>query len=200
MDHWRRVLSSLVSSKEFLPTIVGAAVGGFFAILTQFLSTLWQRKSERVAERRAIDGVLQAMSTEVELFKDKFLNGFEDVFREPNSLAPSVHLPKVALLSQNLSTVFDSNAAVLGRLTNATLRRKIVATYMTLKAIVDVVNHYSERRAFWESVRYQENVMGINEIKGEAQTWAERIRRNVPELQNEITDLLVEIRKYLDDQ
>jgi hypothetical protein len=70
---------------------VGSVVGGLFAVLTQFLSTLWQRKSERVAERRAIHGVLQAMSTEVELFKDKFLNGFEDVFGEPNSMASSVH-------------------------------------------------------------------------------------------------------------
>jgi hypothetical protein len=198
MDHSRHVLNSLFSSKEFLAAIVGAAVGGFFAILTQFLSTLWQRKGVRDSERRALVGTLQAMATEVEVFKVKFLDGFERVFGEPDPKTPFGHLPKVASLRQNLSSVFDSNAAVLGQITDAALRRKIVATYVTLKAMVDVVNYYSERREFFENVRYQPNVIGVNEVRGEAETWAGNVRRNIPDLEKEIAELLADIGKHLD--
>jgi hypothetical protein len=66
-QHLQHFFSSLFGSKEFGAAIVGSVVGGLFAVLTQFLSTLWQRKSERVAERRAIDGVLQAMSNSLRI-------------------------------------------------------------------------------------------------------------------------------------
>lgn len=177
MDHSRHVLSSLFSSREFWAAIVGAAFGGFFAILTQFLSTLWQRKGVRDSERRALVGTLQAMATEVEVFKVKFLDGFGIVFKEPTPEAPFRHLPKVASLKQNLFSVFDSNAAVLGQIPDAGLRRKIVATYAKLKAMVDVVNYYAERREFFENVRYQPNVIGVNEVRAEAETWAGNVRR-----------------------
>jgi hypothetical protein len=45
---------SLFSTKEFLAAIVGALIGGLFAVFAQFLSTLWQRKSERDAVRRRL--------------------------------------------------------------------------------------------------------------------------------------------------
>jgi hypothetical protein len=161
--------------------------------------TLWQRKSERDAEDRMLSGVLQAIATEVELFKVKFLDSFELVFREPDPQMPAAHLPKVASLTQNLSTVFDSNAVVLGRIPDAALRRKTVATYLKLKAMVDVVNHYAAQRDSWESIRYQPSPGGgINERRAEVETWAERIRRNVPELESEIIDLLADIGKYLE--
>src|SRR5262245_31509049 len=135
------VFKSLIYSTEFLAAISGAVIGGLFAVFTQFLSTLWQRKSERDAEERIIIGVLQAIATEVELFRVKFLDAFKLTFRDSNPQTLRIHLPKVASQTQNLSAVFDSNAAALGRISDATLRRKIVGTYMKLKAMVDLVNH-----------------------------------------------------------
>jgi hypothetical protein len=106
-------------------------------------------------------------------------------------------------LSQPLSIVFDSNAAALGRISDAPLRHKIVATYIKLKAIVDIVNHYAKRREFFEDIRSRANPNQLGravEVKGELERWAKNIRQHIPELQTEIADLLVEIRKYLDRQ
>jgi hypothetical protein len=176
-----------------------ASSGGLFAVLTQFLSTLWQRKSERDAESRMVIGVLQAIETEVELFKVKFLDAFKLTFREPNPQTQRIHLPKVASQTQNLAAVFDSNAAALGRISNARLRRKIVGTYMKLKAIVDLVNHYAAERDSFERIRLQPSPTGgISELQADLETWAEKIRRNIPELAEGIGDLLAEIKNYLE--
>jgi hypothetical protein len=103
MHHLQHVFHSLVSSTEFWAAIIGAVIGGLFAVLTQFLSSRWQRKSERDAEARIVIGVLQAIETEVELFRAKFLDAFKLTFREPNPETPRIHLPKVASQTQNLS-------------------------------------------------------------------------------------------------
>jgi hypothetical protein len=62
-----------------------------------------------------------------------------------------------------------------------------------------VVNHYAARRESWESIRYQSSPGGgINERQAEVETWSGNLRRNIPELETEIEDLLAHIRKYLD--
>ncbi len=134
-------------------------MAGWFALLAQKQAAKNQRIRERETEIETIRGTLQAIEAEVELFKAKFLEGFEMTFKEPES--PLAYLPKIVSIKQNLSVVFDSNTAVLGRITDATLRRKIVATYLRLKATLDVVNHYAERREFWDSVRYQPSTGGV---------------------------------------
>jgi hypothetical protein len=201
-QHLGHFLSSLFGSKEFWAAILGAVFGGlmtgWLALLAQKQAAKDQRKRDRETERETIKGTLQAIETEVELFKVKFLDAFELVFREPDPQTASAPLPKVVSLTQNLSIIFDSNAAVLGRIPDATLRRKIVSTYLKLKAMVDIVNYYAARRESWESIRYQPSPGGgLNELKAEVENWAARIRRNVPELEVEIKDLLVEIRNYL---
>lgn len=195
------LLSSLFRSKEFVAAVIGALLGGLitglFSWLTQKQAAKDQRRRDRETERQTLKGTLQAIEAEIEAFKLNFLDGFDQVFTAPDAQTPDAHLPKVASLRQNLSSVFDSNAAVLGRIADAQLRRKIVATYAKLKAIVDVINYYAERREFWENVRYQQEVIGANELRAEAETWAGNVRRSAPELETDIADLLGHIRKYL---
>jgi hypothetical protein len=82
---------------------------------------------------------------------------------------------------------------------DAALRRKIVKTYAKIKAMIGVVSHYAARRESWESIRYQSSPGGgINERQAEVETWSDNLRRNIPELETEIEDLLAHIRKYLD--
>jgi hypothetical protein len=78
------------------------------------------------------------------------------------------------------------------------LRGKIVSTYLTLKAVVDTVNHYEERRAAWEKINTTPDKIGINEIRAEAEGWAQKIQRRVPDLQAEIADLILNMRKYIE--
>lgn len=87
---------------------------------------------------------------------------------------------------------------MLGRVTDAELRGKIVSTYLTLKAVVDTVNHYEERRAAWEKISSTKDVIGINESRAEAEKWAQKIQKRIPELQAEMAELIADIRKYLE--
>jgi formiminotetrahydrofolate cyclodeaminase len=189
-------LLSLIESKEFIAALVGAVIGGliagFFTLSAQNKAAKDQRKRDRESAQEALKGTLQAIETEVDMFKRKFLDAFEKVF-----LSHPV-LPKMVSLRQNVSVVFDSNAAMLGRITDAELRGKIVSTYLTLKAVVDAVNHYEERRAGWEKISTTPNVIGINEIRVEAEKWVQKIWERIPELQTEIADLLAGIRKYIE--
>jgi hypothetical protein len=65
--------------------------------------------------------------------------------------------------------------------------------------MIGVVSHYAARRKSWESIRYQSSPGGgINERQAEVETWSDNLRRNIPELETEIEDLLAHMRKYLD--
>jgi hypothetical protein len=208
-QHLQHFFSWLFHSREslagFVCAIVGATIGGLitgcYALLAQKQAAKDQRTRDRDTERETVRGTLEAIATEVEVFKVTFLDGFEEVFRPFDLGRPFVHLPQVIPLQQGLSIVFDSNAAVLGRINDAALRRKAVATYVELKAIIDVVNHYAKRRELFESVRYQPSAAGgPDPVKAEIETWAKNVREHIPILQKKIEDLLTEIRKYLDHQ
>lgn len=169
------------------------------ALLTQKQAAKDQRRRDRDAEREEVRGTLEAIATELEVFKKIFLDDFKKGFNKPNpqtSLADSI---KFARIDQSLFSVFDSNAAILGRVTDAALRHKIVATYVRLKALINTVNHYTERQAFWESVRHQPSIGGgLLETQGEVEAWAGGVQQHILKLETEIPDLLSDIRKYLD--
>ena len=123
--------SWLFSAKEFWAAVLGAVIGGlltgWFSLVAQQQASKDQRKRDVDAERRAINGALEAIATEVEVFKVKFLDAFVLTFKEFTPQTPRAHLPKLPPLTQNLPVVFDSNAAVLGRISDAALRCQIVA-------------------------------------------------------------------------
>lgn len=194
-------LSSLLNSTEFLAAVVGAVVGGLiaggFTVWSQGQSNKAQRRRDREADNEQIKGTLQAIATELEAFKARFVDGFRKNFVEPDQQEPYAHLPKIVGFRHPYFVVFDNNASLLGRVTNAALRRKIVSTYVELKAVVDVIGHYAERRDYWERIRYQEEFRDREVAKEEIENWAERIRNSIPDLEQEISGLLVDIRKYL---
>jgi hypothetical protein len=201
-QHLQHFFSLLLGSKEFWAAVLGAVFGGlmtgWFALRAQKQAAKDQRIRDRDAERETIRGTLGAIATEVEVFKAKYLDAFQIMFKEPDPQAPPVNPAKVAPTNQSLFSVFDSNAAVLGRITNPILRRKIVTTYIDLKAIVDVVNHYTERREFWARLRHQQGKNEeTREAKAEVESWISNINRSVPKLDTKIIELLVDIEKYL---
>ena len=194
-------LSSLLNSTGFLAAIVGAVVGGLiaggFTVWSQGQSNKAQRRRDRETDNEQIKGTLHAIATELETFKVRFVDGFRENFVEPDQQKPYDHLPKIVGFRHPYFVVFDSNASLLGRVTNAALRREIVSTYVKLKAVVDVISHYAERRDYWERIRYQQEFCDREVAKKEIENWAERIRNSIPDLEKEISDLLVNIRKYL---
>jgi hypothetical protein len=78
-------------------------------------------------------------------------------FREADPKYPT----RVARTSQSFFIVFDSNAAALGRLTDAALRREFVATYLSLLVFSDVVNHYAEAVKIWVDIVIESTVLRL---------------------------------------
>ena len=168
------------------------------AIRAQKRAAKDQRQRDRETEREAIEGTLQAIETEVDVFKLKYVDALKVLFKEPNPQAPPADPIAIPRSSQSLFGVFDSNAAMLGRITDAALRRKIVGVYVGLKLMVDNVNHYTERHQFWLNVSHQPNrIGGINQAKAEVESWASNIRMHIPLVEIQIKDLLSDIRSYL---
>jgi hypothetical protein len=197
---WQQ-LSSLFRSTEFSAAITGAVVGGIitglFSLFVQWQAAGYQRRRDRETEREAVNRTLQAVATEFDTFRAKFLQALKRDFVEPDPNAPFIHLPKVPPLAQPFFAIFDSNAAVLGLVMDTALRRQIVVTYFTLKSLIDTVNHYVKGREFWEWVGYQ-STTGNREIpKEEAELWAKHIRESIPEIETEISALIEAIEKYL---
>jgi hypothetical protein len=60
---------------------------------------------------------------------------------------------KMAPTNQNYFPVYDSNAGLLGRITNAELRQKIAKAYSESKTLVDWVNYNEQRYQEWDRVR-----------------------------------------------
>jgi hypothetical protein len=180
---WQQ-LSSLFRSTAFSAAITGAVVGGIitglFSLFVQWQAAGYQRKRDRETEREAVNRTLQAVATEFDTFRAKFLQALKRDFVEPDPNAPFINLPKVPPLAQPFFAVFDSNAA-----------------YFTLKSLIDTVNHYVKGREFWEWVGYQ-STTGNREIpKEEAELWAKHIRESIPEIETEISALIEAIEKYL---
>lgn len=102
-------LFSLLESKEFIAALVGAVIGGliagFFTLIAQNKAAKDQRKRDRETGQEALKGTLQAIETEVDMFKRKFLDAFEKVFLGPEVQRTSSHLPKIASLKQNVRRI-----------------------------------------------------------------------------------------------
>ena len=203
MQQFHSLVSSLLNSKEFLSAVLGAIIGGLiagtFTLLGQRQSNKAQRKRDGQAEYERVKGTLQALWAELDTFKKRFVDAFKKRFVEPNSEVPYAHIPKFAALRHSFFIVFDSNADLIGHITSAELRREIVSTYVKLKAAVDTLNHYAERRANWDKLCF-EGGFGREYALEEAENWAANIRNSLPGLENDIAMLLEHIRAYLEEE
>jgi len=107
------LLSKLLSFSEFWSALTGAVVGGLFAVLVQALSNQAQRKRDRQTERQALLAILQAILAELETLKTDCLDPLRGQLKKS---PPGVHATAPVL--QNRCSVYESNAAALGKIDN----------------------------------------------------------------------------------
>ena len=129
------LLSKLLSFSEFWSALTGAVVGGLFAVLVQALSNQAQRKRDRQTERQALLAILQAILAELETLKTDCLDPLRGQLKKS---PPGVHATAPVL--QNRCSVYESNAAALGKIDNSELLKKIVSVYGQIKGLLDQMN------------------------------------------------------------
>ena len=176
--------------------LVGGLIGGSFAVLAQLLSNWAQRRRDRKTERQVVTATLEAMEAELEAFQKGVLDELSGIFKDWDQkwLAQvPINLPPV---NQNYFTVFESNAATIGRIKDPQLRQSMVDVYSTAKGLVDAVSYNSQKYWIWERLRCAANTSESKEVTDDLIRWANSIRAHVGKLQTVIPELLSRIEDY----
>jgi hypothetical protein len=197
---WTAVLDSLLSSSEFLSSIIGASVGGSCALIAQWLAIKAQRKRDLEEERRSVTAVVRAFGAELTVFQKGILSRLEAAFenwdKERSGKEIVVNLP---LANQNYFIIYDANGGSLGRLEGAKLREDIVIAYFQAKLLIDAINHNNIQYQEWTRLQ-----MGAGQELAEARqiahqliAWADTVVRRQKERVREILPgLIADIEKY----
>ena len=189
INHLAHFISALLSSKEFCAALAGAVIGGCFVLSAQIAANRSQRKRDRAKELAVSNAILQAFAAELRAFKDWFVDGLVRIFQyRENEHAKSAPM-NLEAIGQNYFTVYDSNADVLGHISDPELRQKIVNTYSQARSLIDAINYHHE--LYLESVRLGEYRNAL--IEWEYKTIRERARK----LEKSLPDLFNEIERYL---
>jgi hypothetical protein len=172
------LLTSIVS---LLAAIIGGWIAGKYALRAQKQAAEDQRQRDVEAERRTINSTLQAIGTELTVLKADFLDRLQQVYdgredrREPG-------FPIGGPLSRNYFAVFESNAAMLGKIGDNDLREKIIRVYGSAKSLFDYLNYYSRQSDTGKDAKLEE--------------LEQKIRVQIEEIQKMVSDVQKIILKY----
>ena len=176
--------------------LIGGLIGGLFAVLAQIVASGAQRRRDRKTERQAVTATLEAMEAELEAFQKGVLDELSGIFKDWDQkwLAQvPINLPPV---NQNYFTVFESNAATIGRIKDPQLRQSMVNVYSTAKGLVDAVSYNTQKYWIWERLRCVPNASATEEATDDLIRWANSIRTQVGKLQTVVPELLSRIEDY----
>ena len=200
-------LSSFLSSKEFYAALIGALIGGLltgrYALRAQKQAAEDQRQRDQETERRAVNGTLQAIATELKILKSDCLDPLEKRLKElvrQREEARKNRLnepPPLAMIrtEENRVTVFESNAGMLGKIENRELREKIVRVYGLNAGLLDSLNACARDFERWRSLHSadpEKSIIGT--MLEDFQIW---ILNGLGDLQGELAELLPKIEKYI---
>jgi hypothetical protein len=174
------LLTCLVS---LLAAIIGGWIAGRYALRAQKQAAEDQLKRDVEAERRTINSALQAIGTELAVLKADFLDRLQrvdDGREDPGERGFQIHGP----LSRNYFAIFESNAAMLGKIGDQDLRAEIIRVYGSAKSLFDYLNYYS-----------RQNDTGKD---AERERLEPKIRAQIEEIQNMVSDVQKRILAYSD--
>jgi hypothetical protein len=172
------LLTSIVS---LLAAMIGGWIAGKYALRAQKQAAEDQRQRDVEAERRMINSALQAIGTELTVLQADFLDRLQQVYDGREDLRErgfEIRGP----LSRNYFAVFQSNAAILGKIGDKDLREKIIRVYGSSKSLFDYLNYYSRQSDTGKDAK-------LEEIE-------QKIRAQIEEIQKMVSDVQKMILKY----
>ena len=173
----QRVDILLTSIVSLLAAIIGGWIAGKYALRAQKQAAEDQRQRDVEAERRTINSTLQAIGTELTVLKTDFLDRLQQVY-DGRERGFQIRLP----LSRNYFAVFESNAAMLGKIGDKDLREKIIRVYGSAKSLFDYLNYYSRQSDTGKDAKLEE--------------LEQKLRAQIEEIQKMVSDVQKMILKY----
>jgi hypothetical protein len=141
----------LTSAVSLLAAMIGGWIAGRYALRAQKQAAEHQRQRDVEAERRAVNSILQAIGTELTVLQHDFLDRLQQA-DDAHELVFQIRGP----LSRNYFAVFESNAAMLGKIEDGVLRENIIRAYGSAKSLFDHLNYYSRRSDTGEDRKLEE--------------------------------------------
>jgi hypothetical protein len=149
---------------DSVPSLVGALVGGLFVLLGQNRADKQQRKRESRSEKQTLEGVLQALHVELEVFNHAILAGIQGVRELPTAPSGPPKPVKLLPINQDYFVVFNTNASLIGRLQDTDLTEQIIRVYSLSKYLVDLINHHQTKFDLLAHLRHQPNSEGVSDL------------------------------------
>jgi hypothetical protein len=179
--------------------LVGGMVGGFFAVLAQMIANSWQSHLGREAERRSIDGMLQALDTELAVLKTDFLDRMKQMCDDLDEVrsrgfANRGPLP-ITFSNQNYHVVFESNGAMLGRIGDEKLREMIIRIYGSAKSLFDYLSYYSRQSD--ALTQLAQPTQEGNALFAKLEEIEQKIKAQIEEIQKGVPHVQETVRAYL---
>ena len=181
LERARSVVRDLHGFRVLLAAIVGGWIAGKYALRAQKQAAEDQRQRDVEAERRTINNTLQAIGTELTVLKADFLDRLQQVYdgrEDRHERGFQIREP----LSRNYFAIFESNAAMLGKIGDHDLREKIIRVYGSAKSLFDYLNYYSRQSDTGNDAKLEQ--------------LEERLRAQIEEIQSMVLDVQKMILKY----
>lgn len=183
---WSQAIISLVSA------LIGGFIAGLLTVLAQDKAVRAQRQAVLDAEAREVSGILKAIEEELSDVDGWFIDWLEKTLRD-RPQQPIYVTP----IHQNPFTIFDANAAAIGKIADPELRQMIIRSYIRAKTLLDLVNHYSEKYTIWEQLRHGigADTSGALSMRDELLVRTSDIERLTEEIKPILTRALELLRK-----
>jgi hypothetical protein len=191
---------------DFLASLVGALVGGAVALIGVFWADRLNRRRDRADEQNTVRAFLQAVLTEVEACWHRAKNTSNPAIE---SLPPGKAFETEVFIKTDFFTVYHNNSHYLGQVRDDDLRKQIVATITTYKALVETYNVNTQFFLQWQETKYLEFVTRDKELKRyygrkaeyeyeKLRGWATALKRDHFQLKQQIETLLPALRRAIE--
>lgn len=122
---------------EFLSSVIGAVIGGSFAIAAVVITLWFQNRHAKKRQQEVIQGALHAIYAELnEIYKQLDSPSVEGPWEDyERGLFP--HYNSTCTFSKDYSIIFRSNANLVGQIKSLNIRSEIVKMYKALDILMD---------------------------------------------------------------
>ncbi len=170
----------LQNSFGFISALIGAVVGGYFTLKATDKAIREENAKEDRQEEKEVQNLLDALGVEINALWSFHMRRIGEVVEQ---LAENTPLMIYYPLSQDYFTIYNTNAAAIGRIKEAPIRESIVVTYNKCKKVVDGFKYNNELiKDFKQSA--------APEVKQDLITYAYLIKSDHFELKGYIEQLL----------
>lgn len=173
---------------QFIPSFLGALVGGFFALLGVLFAHTLQLSRQRKQDQKIVRGFLQAILTELETCWSR---AKETVNPLIENLPDNQPFPSEVFINTDYFTVYHNNSQMLGRVEDDDLRNMIVATVTRYKALVETYNVNTQFYLKWKET-------GDDYYREMTLLWPIALKNDHYKLKEQIEMLLPALRKVGD--